>query len=267
MRKIFVSFFLVLTFLCSPAMCETATEKVFTSPTLGAKFVLIPAGTFMMGSPSSEPGRSNAEIQHQVTISKPFYMQTTTVTREQWKRVMGNYPSAVSKCGDDCPAANVSWNDVQEFIGKLNKMEGTDKYRLPTEAEWEYAARAGTTTLFYTGNCLSTDQANCDGNYPFPPGCPKGEFRKKILRVGNFPPNVWGLYDMAGNIGQWVQDWYGNYPSSSVTDPAGPSSGTFRVIRGGDWFSVARFCRSAYRGLNSPISGWHYIGFRLARIP
>jgi len=266
MRIIFVSFFLVLTFFCSPAISETSVEKVFTSPALGAKFVLIPAGTFMMGSPASEQERSNEETQHQVTISKPFYMQTTVVTREHWKRVMGNYPSTVSKCGDACPAANVSWNDVQEFISKLNKMERTAKYRLPTEAEWEHAARAGTTTPFYTGNCLSTDQANFDGNYIFP-GCAKGEFRQKILRAGSFSPNAWGLYDMAGNVWQWVQDWYGDYPLNNITDPVGPSYGRFRVLRGGDWFSPARFCRSAYRGLSSPLYGWHYIGFRLARTP
>jgi len=133
---------------------EVKIAKEFTSPTLGAKFVRIPAGTFTMGSPSSERGRTINETQHQVTISKPFYMQTTTVTQGQWKAIMGNNPSNFSSCGDDCPVEKVSWNDVQDFIGKLNQREGTDKYRFPTEAEWEYAARAGTKTPFNTGDCL-----------------------------------------------------------------------------------------------------------------
>ena len=241
-----------------------AAEKEFTN-SIGMKFVLIPAGTFTMGSPSTEPNRWSYETQHQVTISKPYYMQTTVVTQGQWKAVMGSNPSNFTSCGDDCPVEQVSWYDVQEFIRKLNQQEGTDKYRLPTEAQWEYAARAGTTTPFNTGNCLSTDQANYNGSRPLS-GCPKGENRRKTVRVGSFSPNAWGLYDMHGNVWQWCQDWYGDYTSDSVTDPEGPSSGRYRIFRGGGWDrGGARGCRSASRGflVVPPDRTCPAVGFRL----
>ena len=183
MRYITTLLIIVLVIL---VLMPMAAEKEFIN-SIGMKFVLIPAGTFTMGSPSNEPSRWSYETQHQVTISRPFHMQTTVVTQGQWKRVMGSNPSHFNNCGDDCPVEQVSWDDVQEFIRKLNRQEGTDKYRLPTEAEWEYAARAGTTTPFYTGNCLSTEQANYNGNYPLS-GCPKGENQTKTVRVGAFLP-------------------------------------------------------------------------------
>lgn len=243
-----------------------ADDKVFTSPAIGAKFVLIPVGTFSMGSPTNEPGRGSDETSHQVTISKPFYMQSTLVSQGQWKKVKGSNPSFFKKCGDDCPVENVSWDDVQDFIKTLNQLEGNNKYRLPTEAEWEYAARAGTTTPFFTGNCLSTDQANYDGNYP-PKGCPKGKFREKTIQVGSFAANAWGLYDMHGNVFEWCQDWYGDYPSGNVTDPIGPLTGSGRVIRGGNWRAYAQFCRSAYRDAITPTSRNDIVGFRLVMTP
>ncbi|MGZ6274994.1 MAG: formylglycine-generating enzyme family protein [Syntrophales bacterium] len=242
-----------------------AAEKEFTN-SIRMKFVLIPAGTFTMGSPSDEPQRSNDETQHQVTISKPFYMQTTAVTQGQWQKIMGSNPSHFKNCGDDCPVERVSSSDVQDFIGKLNRQEGTDKYRLPTEAEWEYAARAGTTTSFSTGNCLSTDRANYDGDYPLS-GCPKGENRQKTVRVASFAANAWGLYDMHGNVRQWCLDWYGDYSSDSVTDPTGPSSGSYRVNRGGSWNYSSNLCRSAYRNNIRPDYMDYGLGFRLVRTP
>ena len=240
-------------------------SRTFTSPTLGATFVLIPSGTFLMGSPADEPGRDSDEgPQHQVTISQPFYMQTTEVTQGQWKRVVKNNPSYFKNCGDDCPLEQVSWSDAQEFIRRINSMEGTDRYRLPTEAQWEYAARAGTKTPFNTGNCLSTDQANYDGDYPLS-GCSKGEYRRKTARVRSFAPNDWGLHDMHGNVWEWVHDWYGSYPSGGVTDPEEPT-GLYHVARGGSWGYRARYCRSASR-LSPFISydRFYRIGFRLIR--
>jgi len=236
------------------------SEKSFTN-SIGMKFVMIPAGTFMMGSLSNEPKRDSDERQHRVIIGKPFYIQTTEVTQGQWREIMGNNPSDFKNCGDDCPVEKVSWNDCQEFIRKLNRQEGTNKYRLPTEAEWEYACRAGTDTPFYFGDCLSTDQANYDGNNPMP-GCSRGEYRKRTVPVGSFPPNAWGLYDMHGNVWEWCQDWYGDYPSGHVTDPIGPSSGEFRVLRGGSWFSYARRARSANRYWGGPGGRFNRFGFR-----
>ena len=217
-----------------------------------------------MGSPSSEKKRGSDERQHEVTLTKGFYMQTTEVTQGQWREIMGSHPSRFGNCGDNCPVEKVSWNNVQEFIRKLNEMEGTNKYRLPTEAEWEYSCRAGTKTPFYTGNCISTDQVNYDGNYPMP-GCPKGEYREKTVRAGSFQPNSWGLYDMHGNVWEWCQDWYGDYPISDVTNPTGPSSGKNRVFRGGDWRRYAWRCRSAFRPGGSPDLRRYSIGFRVAR--
>jgi formylglycine-generating enzyme required for sulfatase activity len=249
------------------SMAGEKEQNTFTSPITGAKFVLIQAGTFTMGEPRSEFfSLKEPNDAHQVTISKPFYMQTTTVTQGQWQKVMGTNPSDFKNCGDDCPVERVTWNDVQNFIKKLNLQEGTDRYRLPTEAEWEYAARAGTTTPFYTGKCLSTDQANYNGNYP-PSGCPKGEYRKKPVRVGSFAPNAWGLYDMLGNVWQWCQDWYGKYPAGPVTDPVGPPSGSNRICRGGSWYDDANDFRSAVRGSYLPHEKDVILGFRLVRTP
>jgi formylglycine-generating enzyme required for sulfatase activity len=228
---------------------ENSSKRITNS--IGMEFVLIPAGSFLMGSPSNEPGRENDETQHQVTIGKAFYLQTTEVTQRQWKSIMGNNPSYFSNCGDDCPVEQVSWNDAQEFIRKLNQKEGSNKYRLPTEAEWEYGARAGTTTPFYTGNCISTDQANYDGSNKLS-GCSKGEYRQKTVRVKSFDPNAFGLYDMDGNVWEWCQDRYGDYPSGLVTDPPGPASGQFRVLRGGSYGEGARRLRSAFRLYDRP---------------
>ena len=232
--------------------------------TIGMKFVYIPSGEFMMGSPKDEPGRYNDETQHKVTLTAGFYMQTTEVTQGQWKAVMGNNPSYFKDC-DDCPVEQVSWNDVQEFIKKLNQNEGVDKYRLPTEAEWEYAARAGTTTPFAFGSCLSTDQANYNGNYPLE-GCPKGDYRQKTVPVGSFPANAWGLYDMHGNIWEWVQDIYSDdsvYIREQM-DPIYTGQGSLRVIRGGSWYLNAQNCRSAGRYSYSPDVRYTVLGFRLA---
>jgi formylglycine-generating enzyme required for sulfatase activity len=229
---------------------------------LGMTFVLIKAGRFMMGSPSNEPKRESDEKQHTVVLTKDFYIQTTEVTQGQWKAVMGNNPSFFKACGVNCPVERVSWDDSQEFIKKLNQM-GDGYYRLPTEAEWEYAARAGTTTPFAFGNCLNTDKANYDGNYPLT-GCSKGKYRKKTISVASLGKNVWGLYDMHGNVEEWCSDRYGDYPDISVTDP-GPSSGSSRVFRGGSWSNYGQYCRSARRDGNSPGYRDGHIGLRLKR--
>ncbi len=227
---------------------DTSDPSVLVK-SLGMEFVPISPGTFMMGSPESEEDRYKDEIQHEVTLTQGYYLQTTEVTQGQWQAVMGNNPSHFKNCGENCPVENISWEDVQAFIQKLNQQERDYQYRLPTEAEWEYAARASTTTPFSFGNTLSTDQANYDSN--------------RTTQVKSFPPNAWGLYDMHGNVWEWCQDWYGDYPSDSVTDPQGPPSGDHRVLRGGSWVSSARLCRSAVRLWGTPGDRHYRFGFRL----
>ncbi|MBS1794308.1 MAG: formylglycine-generating enzyme family protein [Acidobacteria bacterium] len=225
------------------------------------EFVKIPAGSFTMGSPPGEKDREDNENQHRVTIGRDFYLGKYEVTQAQWKAVMGSNPSIFK--GDNLPVENVSWDDAQEFIKKLNaKGEGT--YRLPTEAEWEYAARAGTTTAFSFGDSLSSEQANFDGNYPYGTAS-KGKYLAKTTPVGSYAPNGWGLYDMHGNVWEWCADWYGDYPDGSVADPTGPGSGSNRVNRGGSWRSHGRGLRSAYRYGYVPSDRYYILGFRLVR--
>ena len=251
--------------------------------TLSMEFVYIKPGSFMMGSPSSDPGHESNELQHKVTLTKGFYMQTTEVTQGQWKAVMGNNPSRFKNCGDNCPVERVSWNDMQAFIRKLNRKEGTNRYRLPTEAEWEYAARAGSTTAFANGGIsglhLSPD-SNLDAmgwyginSYVSYSGCDDlsewiGHNCAGPNPVAMKQPNAWGLYDMHGNVLEWCQDRFAeNYPVSSVIDPTGPSSGPWRVLRGGGWNYIASWCRSAHREANEPGGHRNCDGFRLVLSP
>jgi len=236
---------------------ETGILTINLPGNVEMKFRKIPAGKFTMGSPENERERASDEgPQHLVTITNPFYLGVYEVTQAQWKAVMGNNPSHFKDCGDDCPVEMVSWNDAQEFIKKLNQIEGSNKYRLPTEAEWEYACRAGTTTRFSFGD----DDAVLSQYawYSVNSG-------KRTHPAGQKKPNAWGLYDMYGNVWEWVHDWFGNYPSASVTDPAGPSSGAYRVFRGGSWLYEPGYVRSAFRFGNLPGSGDGGLGFRLAR--
>jgi len=235
---------------------QSVGKKITNS--LGMEFVYIPPGTFMMGSPSSESGRDNDEKQHRVTLTQGYYMQTTEVTQGHWRAVMGNDPSYFKNCGDDCPVEQVSWNDVQEFIQKLNRKEGTNKYRIPTEAEWECACRAGTSTAYCFGNSASDLS-----NYAWY----NSNSGSKTHPVAQKQPNAWGLYDMHGNVWEWCYDWKGDYPSGSVSDPSGPSSGEDRVLRGGSWVNYARSCRSAYRIGDTPGFRNFDLGFRLVLSP
>ena len=212
------------------------------------EMVLIPAGKFVMGSPASEKGRADFETQYEVTLTKPFYMGKYAVTQEQWQSVMGNNPSRDK--GHKLPVTNLSWEDCQEFIKKLNaKTDGG--YRLPTEAEWEYACRAGTITAYSYGASLTKADANIDSN--------------SIKAVGSYRPNAFGLYDMHGNVREWCEDWYGDYPAGAVTDPKGPAMGEDRVLRGGSFFDPVSFARSSYQSFNSPALRGNRDGFRLAR--
>ena len=225
------------------------------------ELVWIPPGEFLMGSPMTEKDRNDDERQHRVKLSKGFWLGKYEVTQEQWERVRGSNPSQFK--GSRNPAEKVSWNDCQDFIRELNGRVSGGSFRLPREAEWEYACRAGTSTPFCYGSRLDSSMANFDGNYPYG-GAGKGEYRKATTPVGTFRPNAWGLYDMHGNVWEWCSDWYGAYPSGSATDPAGPGSGSNRVNRGGSWNISAGYCRSANRIWHSPGRRLDHLGLRLA---
>ena len=176
-------------------------------------------------------------------------MGVYTVTQEQWQEVMGNNPSHF-KGEKNLPVEYVFWNDCQEFIKKLQEKD-KKLYRLPSEAEWEYAFRAGTKAPFHFGETIATDQANYDGDFIYGDG-KKGVNRQKTMPVGSFPANAWGLHDMHGNVWQWCQDWYGEYPQKDVVDPKGPENGKLRVLRGGSWVFGPEDCRSACRDKDEP---------------
>jgi formylglycine-generating enzyme required for sulfatase activity len=217
----------------SQGIREPVLEQRVTN-SIGVEFVLIRAGEFQMGAPD---GDKDEQPVHTVRISKPFYLGQYEITQAQWQAVMENNPSRFT--GDPTrPVENVSWEDVQDFIRRLNAKESGVTYRLPTEAEWEYEARAGTTTAYSFGN----DQGQLSQYAWY--GATSGS---QTQPVGKLRPNAWGLYDMHGNVWEWVQDWYGPYTAAAAVDPAGPSSGSRRVFRGGAWLSAAGGCRSASR--------------------
>ena len=218
----------------------------------------------MMGSEEGDPDERPV---HRVTISRSFEIGKYEVTQAQWQAVMSSNPSEFKDCPGNCPVERISWNAAGEFVRKLNELQSTHTYRLLTEAEWEYVARAGTTTPFGIGDgrSLSTEQANFDGTVPYGMSL-KGTSRGVTVAVGSFRPNAWGVHDMHGNVWEWTSDVYGAYAAADVTDPAGPQRGEFRVRRGGGWTSQAAHLRSAYRSMNAP-SDHHNCGLRLARVP
>ena len=231
--------------------------------------IRIEPGTFMMGSPEDELGRRNDEVQHQVTLTQGYWLGQYEITQAQYKAIMKVNPS--SFIGADLPVDTVSWNDAMEFCKKLTEIEKAAgrlpkgyEYTLPTEAQWEYACRAGTTTALNSGKNLS-DKEKCPemdevGWYYY-------NSDDKTHPVGQKQPNAWGLYDMHGNVFEWCLDWKGDYPTSSVTDSTGPSTGSYRVFRGGSWISHAYYCRSARRDYYYPGSRAGNFGFRVALAP
>jgi formylglycine-generating enzyme required for sulfatase activity len=243
---------------------QAQSPKELTN-SIGMKLVLIPKGTFMMGSPESEQGRDkDEETQHEVTISKDYYLGVYEVTQTQYEKVMGKNPShfqgaIVGNENTDLPVDNVSWEDAVEFCKKLSDLPEEKKtgrvYRLPTEAEWEYACRAGSKTAY-----SFDDEEGLLPEY--------GWFNRNSSRrthtVGLLEQNAWGLYDMHGNVWEWCSDWYGDYPKGAVSDPSGPKVGSIRVIRGGSWYYEAAYCRSALRFRGTPVARNRELGFRLA---
>jgi formylglycine-generating enzyme required for sulfatase activity len=234
---------------------------------IGMKLVLIPKGTFMMGSPESEEGHQENESQHEVTISKDYYLGAFEVTQTQYQTVTGNNPSCyqgalVGNQNADLPVENVSWDDAVEFCKKLSDLPEEKKagrvYRLPTEAQWEYACRAGSKTIY-----SFDDEEGLLPEY----GWFKRNSSQRTHTVGLLEPNAWGLYDMHGNVWEWCSDWYGEYPKNAVSDPIGPTMGTDCVNRGGCWLYQAASCRSASRNWAKPSYRDGLLGFRVGLSP
>jgi formylglycine-generating enzyme required for sulfatase activity len=260
----FFSVVFVLFQLLAPLHPAKAQAPKEITNSIGMKLVLVPKGTFMMGSPESEEGRQKDETQHEVTISKDYYLGVYEVTQAQYEKVMGKNPSSfpVAKVGNenaDLPVENVSWDDAVEFCKKLSDLPEEKKagreYRLPTEAEWEYACRAGSKTAY-----AFDDEEGLLPEY----GWFSRNSSRRTHTVGLLEPNAWGLYDMHGNVWEWCSDRYGDYPKGAVSDPSGPKEGSYRVFRGGGWSLGAAFCRSACRDGLAPSIRINVIGFRVA---
>lgn len=269
-----------------PSSSQQSQEE---QPQIPENFILVEGGTFSMGSPDSEAWRSDDETQHTVTVSD-FYMSAFEVTQAEYQAVIGSNPSAFS--GEDLPVETVSWLNAIAYCNARSELEGLEPaytiegqtvtwnrgangYRLPTEAEWEYACRAGTETPFNTETSISAEESNYWGHYPYliednyfnqsNLETRPGVYRETTVEVGSFQPNAWGFYDMHGNVGEWVWDYYGDYPTEAQTDPAGPDSGVLRVNRGGGWNDFAKNLRSAYRATLPQDSAVFNVGFRLVR--
>lgn len=254
---------------------------------IGMRLALVPPGRFRMGSPKEEKQRKEEETAHEVEITRAFYLGVFPVTQGQWRRVMGRNPSCYCATGDrkgqvkgldtnDFPVEQVSWEDAQAFLKKLTRSQGEVKkgwkYRLPTEAEWEYACRGGaaSSTAFHFGNSLSSTQANFDGRYPYG-GAAAGPCLERTSKVGSYRPNALGLYDMHGNVMEWCSDSYEEdyYLNSPAQDPPGPAGGSSPspVFRGGSLCRCGEFCRAAYRLYSGPWFRTPDLGFRVAAVP
>ena len=234
-----------------------AKTKTITLPG-GATMEMIwcPAGTFMMGTPESEPERQSKETLHEVTLTKGFWLGKYEVTQAQWESVMGANPSKNKNA--ELPVENVTWEDCDAFCKKVG-----GGARFPTEAEWEYACRAGTKTAFYWGTSLNGDRANCEGESPYGTN-EKGPFVGHLTKGGTYGSNPWGFCDMSGNVEEWCSDWYDLFTSDKAVDPKGPDTGHFRIVRGGYWRGLAEWCRSGRRGYGHQKATDDRRGFRLA---
>ena len=246
---------------------EEPTKTIYLDNGVSLKMIRVEPGSFMMGS---ENGESDEKPVHRVTLTQAYYLGETEVTQAQWRAVMGNNPSRFQR--DSRPVEQVSWNDAMAFCKKLND-EGRApkgwKFTLPTEAQWEFACRAGTTTNYSYGDASDVQKMNFDGNYPYGGGS-KGVYRQETVAVKSLGyKNAWGFYDMHGNVYEWCLDWYGSrsYSSEAVTDPQGPQNGSDRVLRGGGWCTYAQNCRSANRNNDYPDYRYYYYGFRVALVP
>ncbi|NOZ53458.1 MAG: formylglycine-generating enzyme family protein [Gammaproteobacteria bacterium] len=239
----------------------------FTVNNVTQKMRWIPPGEFWMGSPEGEPEREGDEFRHRVLITRGYWLAETACNQALWQAVMGKNPSKFK--GDDLPVENVSWDDVKLFCEKLDQEFPGLQARLPSEAQWEYACRAGTQTPFWWGNELTPELANYDGNSPYNNG-EKGEYRKKTMPVKSFESNPWGLYQVHGNVWEWCEDWYeSDYRAAEPSvDPTGADRGPYRVVvRGGGWIDSGRWLRAAYCYHYESGRRYDILGFRLAAGP
>ncbi|MBD3183285.1 SUMF1/EgtB/PvdO family nonheme iron enzyme [Candidatus Poribacteria bacterium] len=254
--------FLAASIIASAGGSEIKEMAVELSGGASMDMIWIEPGSFIMGSPEDEPGREqNESPQHKVTITKGFWLGKYELTQAQWESVMGfrTWDNQVFvKRDENCPAVYLSWYHTQDFIEKLNSQADKHIYRLPTEAEWEYACRAGTQTAFSFGDDI--DQL---GDYAWYGRNTYNINERYAHQVGQKIPNPWGLYDMHGNVWEWVQDYYGEYTGEDQVDPKGPETGERRVFRGASFYYLGRFTRSAYRGYNSPRHRLFNLGMRL----
>lgn len=266
MLKRFIFFLIVLLFVA----CINNKKKnlpYWQEPISGMGFVLIPKGNFYMGNTSTNKSSNNDQL-HLVTITENFWLAEMEVTQGQWQKVMGNkelHPEKPSPFRNDnphYPVVSISYYDIQNFLRKLEKLSPKNQFRLPTEAEWEYACRAGTVTAFSNGSHISDSLANFKADFPSKYAS-IGEYIGHPTPVGSYPPNPWGLYDMHGNVWEWVSDWYAPYSSKHLIDPKGPQSGTMKVIRGGSWYFSADNARSYFRKTHYPKTWGFSIGFRI----
>jgi formylglycine-generating enzyme required for sulfatase activity len=270
-----------LLFVAEPRAGSVKTPPKTATVDLGGgvkmEFVLIPRGKFQMGSPEDEKDRADDEEQHEVVITRPFYLGKYEVTQEQYGQIVGANPSWFSADGEGkesvkdldtrrFPVEQVSWEDAVSFCRKLtDRDDKRRRFRLPSEAEWEYACRAGTTTPFHFGKALNGDKANCAGNVPYGTD-EKGRYLERTCRVGSYAANAFGLYDMHGNVWEWCEDYYGPYKGLDIKDQLRTEKvdESARVVRGGSWYSSARHCRAAVRGRDAPGNRDNSSGFRVA---
>ncbi len=268
----------------APPAGQRFYRAVLVAAPADTNLVFIEPGTFTMGSPTNEALRVLDEIQHSVMISRGFWIENHLVTQGDYLAVVGTNPSYFTPAhgySQDLtrPVEMVSWFDATNYCARRTQQERAAGliptnyvYRLPTESEWEYACRAGTTTAFYLGSDLDSGQANFDGLYEYDAAVgtiydPSGIVLDETTPVGSYAANGWGLYDMTGNVWEWCQDLYGTYPAGSVTDPQGAVTGANRVLRGGSWFNLAQSCRSAQRINYYPTSKLNFVGFRVFLAP
>lgn len=289
LRRLVVGVFIVHS-IADVCFSAGAPGKRIASPATGMELLLVRGGTFAMGSPVDEPERERNEAQHTVVLTQSYYLGTCEVTQKAFETIMGYNPS--TKRGDaQLPVETITWFDAILFCNRVSELERLEQaykivvtstegrhvtfadverkmsstgYRLPTEAEWEFACRAGTTSPFSFGNTVTTSNANFDGQTPYR-GSEKGPFTRQTLPVHALPPNAWGFYQMSGNVFEWVADYYGEYSLEKQTDPTGPKKGKNRVRRGGSYYSPGGHMRSAVRHSIPPEAILFHMGFRVAR--